>query len=355
MNYYSYRFTASLIELLLFTQSTSRHRVLSAFIRSLTGFRVTDASDLEEEEPPLTKDILECIENYYGPVGDEDCLFEKSSSRCNVLLCFDVFISILLGQDLSYIFDALMRWRIGSQPTAIRIEGDKHQMIASGIGHLKMIKPDQLLDTKDNYFAYLCEPLAVLYLSSTFARRRETTNLSWLSDATFTARNNSSLGFMFEEAVLMIILEMFGGEPRALSDAFHTDQPWGERRVVLVSLKRGADGEMYSCPVSWTSGSSDRLGIKATSPTQVIEFFNNPDGKCFLFPDVHMGPDLSWFFQDWETKELISANGQGKLKETLTPAIHQRVLQTVDPNFFYTVKVCFEHTYPCPHSFSILY
>jgi hypothetical protein len=216
-----------------------------------------------------------------------------------------------------------------------RIEGDTHQTIASGIGHLKLIEPDRLWDTKDLYFAYLCEPLVVLYLSSTFAQRRETTNLSWLSDATFTAHNNSSLGFVFEEAVLMIILQMFGGEPCALSDAFHTDQPWGERKVVLVSLKRGADGEMYSCLVSWTSG-SDRLGFKATSPTQVLEFFNNPDGMCFLFPD------LSWFFQDWETKELIFANGQGKLLETLSPAKYDRALQTVNFDFFYTVKICSE-------------
>ena len=244
-----------------------------------------------------------------------------------------------------------MRWRIGSQPTTICIKGDTHQTIASGIGHLKLIKHDLLLDTKDKYFAYLCEPLVVLFLSSTFAQRQETTNLSWLSDSTFTARNNSSLGFVFEEAVLMIILQMFGGEPRALSDAFHTDQPWGERKVVLVSLKRGADGDMYSCPVSWTSGSSDRLGFKATSPTQVIEFLNNPDGKSFLFPDTHMGPDLSWFFQDWETKELILANAQGKLSETLTPEKWHRALQTVDPDFFYTVKVCLKHTFLCPRSF----
>ena len=60
--------------------------------------------------------------------------------------------------------------------------------------------------------------------------------------------------------------------------------------------------------------------LNATSPTQVIEFLNNPDGKCVLFPDGHMGPDLSWFFQDWETKELIFANVEGKLLETLTPA-----------------------------------
>jgi len=84
---------------------------------------------------------------------------------------------------------------------------------------------------------------------------------------------------MFEEAVLMILLQI---EPRALSDIFHTDQSWGSRRVILFSLKRMADGQMDSCPVSWTSGSSDRLGFKATSPAQVIEFLNNPDG--FPFP-----------------------------------------------------------------------
>jgi hypothetical protein len=97
---------------------------------------------------------------------------------------FDVSIPNLLGKYLSYIFDALMRWRIGSQPTAIRIEGDVHQTIASGIGHLKIIKPDLISDTEDRYFAYLCEPLVVLYLSSIFAQKEETTNLSWLSDAT---------------------------------------------------------------------------------------------------------------------------------------------------------------------------
>ena len=111
MNYHSYRFTASLIELLLFTQSTSRHRVLSAFIYALTGFRVTDTIDLEEDEPPLTNGISEHIANFYGPVGDEDRLFGKLKGRCNVLLCFYVYISNLLGQNLIYIFDALMSWK----------------------------------------------------------------------------------------------------------------------------------------------------------------------------------------------------------------------------------------------------
>ena len=288
----------------------------------MTGFLVTDATDLEEEERPLSNGILEHITHFYGPISD----FRKLNGMCNVVLCLDVLIPNLLGKYLSYIFDALMRWRIGSQPTAISIKGDVHQTIATGIGHLEIIKADLVSSTEDKYFAYLCEPLVVLHLSAVFARQEETTTLSWLSDATSTARNNSSLGYLFEEAVLMIILQMFGGSPRALSDAFHTDQPWAARKVVLVSLKRRADGQTESCPVSWTSGSSDRLGFKATSPTQVIEFLNNPDGKCFLFPDTHMGPDLSWFFQDWETKELILANAQGKLSETLTLAKWQRAL-----------------------------
>ena len=349
LNDYSYRFTASLIELLLFAQSASRHRVLSAFIFALTGFRVTDATDLEEEESPLSEKLREHITNFYGPISEEN--FRKLNGMCNVLLCLDVLIPNLPGKYLSYTFNACMRWRMGSQPMTIFIDGDVHQTIASGIGHLLIIKPDLRRETEVKYFAYLSEPLVVLHLSSIFASKEETTTLSWLSDATFTARNNSSLGYVFEEAVLMIIVEMFGGEPCALSEAFHTDQPWGKRKVVLVSLICRADGQTESCRVSWTSGSSDRLGFKATSPTQVIEFLNNQKGKCFLFPNTHMGPDLLWFFQDWETKELILVNAQGKVSETLSPAKWQHALQSVEHNFFYTVKVCLEHTFLCSCSF----
>jgi len=74
LNHHSYRFTASLIELLLATMSP--HRVLSAFAKSLTGFTITDALDLEELEPPLSEGMLNRIEAY-GPVGTVDRLFER--------------------------------------------------------------------------------------------------------------------------------------------------------------------------------------------------------------------------------------------------------------------------------------
>ena len=78
---------------------------------------------------------------------------------------------------------------------------------------------------------------------------------------------------------------MFGGKERTLADVFNTNQLWRSRKVTvtLVSLKRRFDGQLQCCPVSSVSGSSDRLGYKAKSPQDVVEFLNNPDGKCFLF------------------------------------------------------------------------
>jgi hypothetical protein len=265
-----------------------------------------------------------------------------------------------------------MHWIIGSQSTPIRINGDMHQTITAGIGHLRKAEPAQSVSTPrletpeavmdlrahtndPVYPVYLCEPLVVLYLSSIFARLPETTIPNWVADAARASRSPSSLGLILEEALLVVLTQMFGGEARPLSDVFHTDQPWGSRKVTLVSLKRRVDGEMQSCPVSWTSGSSDRLGYKAVSPEDVIKFLNNPDGKCFLFPDNHMGPDLSCFFQDAETKELILLVLQSKLSQTLKAEIFVRALDSVNPQFFYTVKVSAETVYAPVHlSFCII-
>jgi hypothetical protein len=61
------------------------------------------------------------------------------------------------------------------------------------------------------------------------------------------------------------------------------------------------------------AGISGRLGLKAGSPIDILTFLENPDGKAFLFPDIHMGPDLLCFRQDEETKELIVLLLQAKV------------------------------------------
>lgn len=149
------------------------------------------------------------------------------------------------------------------------------------------------------------ETLVVLYLNSVFDKHLGTGKETWIADAFRTARNSSSLGFIFEETVLLVLLQGSGHNICVLSDIFHSNQPLDSRKVTLVSLKRIVNGLIQCCPVSWTSGSPDRLVFKASYPTDFLNFLNNPDGKCFIFPDIHMGPDPLSFFQDKETKELI--------------------------------------------------
>jgi hypothetical protein len=89
-----------------------------------------------------------------------------------------------------------------------------------------------------------------------------------------------------------------------------------------------------------TSGSSDRLGFKATSPADVLNFLNNPDGKCFLFPDNHMGPDILFFLQDEETKELILVTLQAKITQCLDARAWGSALDSITLQFFCTSNVC---------------
>jgi hypothetical protein len=220
------------------------------------------------------------------------------------------------------------------------MEADMNDIIMLGIGHMETSPEETVLPT-ESYPVYLSEPLVVLYLSSLFAKYSWTTNEEIVEQAFASGKNNQTLGSEYEEAVLLLILHMFGGKACTLSDAFHTDQPWGSRKVTLVSLKRRSDGIMQSCPVSSSSGSSDRLGFKATSSEDVLSFLENPDGKCFLFPDRHMGPDLFFFLQDVETMELMGVPVQGKSMEGLDPAAWHRAVQTVTPEYFYTVKVLY--------------
>jgi hypothetical protein len=215
-----------------------------------------------------------------------------------------------------------------------------HETVVLGIGHLEKIGPHHTLEPNTSYPVYLCEPLVVLYLSSIFERHSWTTNQAWITDAFHTARNSSSLGYIFEEAVLLVLLQELGGKLRVLSDIFHCNQPWGSRKVTLVSLKRGDDGLMMCCPVSWTSGSSDQLGFRATSPTDVLNWLNNPDGKCFIFPDTHMGPDLLFFLQDEETKELILGAVQARIAHSLDTRAWRSALDSITLQCFYTSNVC---------------
>jgi hypothetical protein len=206
-----------------------------------------------------------------------------------------------------------------------------------------------------NYPVYIDEPLVVLALSSLFEQQPWSTRRNWIVRSFRTSRNAPSSGFIFEEVMLLVLMEHFGGKFTALGDIFHfsPSSPLASRKVTLVALRRIAEGIHQCCPVSWNTGSSDRFGFKAKSPANVVEFLNDPKGKPFLFPDNHMGPDLTCFLQDERTKELILVVLQAKLHKDLDAGTWQKALTSVEPEFFYTITVCFSVPKSChnPSSF----
>lgn len=316
----------------------------------MTGFTITDAIDLEEHEPPLTAETRRVID-HFDQINAVHRVFEEPDRMCNAS---DFLILNLLGEELiRCLFDVLLRWKIGSQvSTSIPINAYMHETVALGIGHLDAIGLDQTMD-QENYPVYLCEPLVVLHLSSVFESHSWTWSQAWIVEGFRTARNRSTKGFILEDATTLMLVQMFGGKSRRLSDVFRCNQPWGSRKVSLVSSKLRGDGVMQCCPVSWNSGSSDCWGHKASSPADVLAFFDNPNGKAFLFPDDHMGPDLLFFLRDEDSGELILVGLQTKFKGSLDNTTWLSALNSIRPQFFYTVSVCIMSKFAFPHSSSI--
>jgi hypothetical protein len=238
--------------------------------------------------------------------------------------------------------NALMLWVIGSQPSKILIEGHAREMIEFGIGHLKAVVSDGHFNDSDeaNFPVYIAEPLIILHLRSLFERQSWTQRTTWLSNSMLTARNKSSIGTIFEEATMMVLIQNFGGKYTALDKVFHlgTSSPLGSREVTLVSLTRGTGDEMLSSEISWSKGSSDCVGFKAQSVENVLEFFADPKGKPFLFPDIHMGPDVVAFFVDKETQELIMFLVQAKSRPKLNFSTWMNALESITPDLFYSMK-----------------
>jgi len=236
-----------------------------------------------------------------------------------------------------------MRWTIGGQATSIPIENQMHDIIGFGVGHLAMITPDNMFDANINYPVYIDEPLIILYLRCLFENWLWTSRKRWLTNSLSYAPNKSSIGYIFEDLVLMLLIQKFGDKFTALGDVFKFPQAstLESRKVRLVSLQRDADGMMRCSPVSWRTGSSDQIGFKAETPADVLEFLKDPCGKTALFPNANCGPDVIVIFQDEETNELISASFQ--MKESLDPKIEAwlKALDFVTPEYFDTVMVHF--------------
>ena len=317
-----------------------RHRVLTSFAERLTGFKITDATELEDIEPEIPHRLSQIIATYH-PIHDLDRLYRNQfDSQCDISFTITWSNQDLIDLRLiQCLVDILRRWTVGGEATVIPIEHDTHEIISLGIGFLDD-KPDAWeLEPDLTYPVYISEPLVVLSLGSLFDDQSFTNRQEGMKRSLRLASNTSSLGYVFEEVVLVVLMDNFGGKSRPLSEVFECNDTLGSRKVTLVSLTRGTDGTMCSHPVSWKSGCSDHFGFKARSPKDVLAFFDNPDGKVFLFPDNQMGPDLFCFVQDEETKELILLAVQAKVSPNIASGTWISALNSITPDFFYTIVV----------------
>ena len=313
--------------------------------------------DLEEEEDPIPPDMMKRI-RCYGSVGSANCIVEDPTSP---YFFFGQLVACLTGYFpeqglIQCLISIVIRWTICGQATSIPIENQMHDIIGFGIGQLTKITPDNTFNANINYPVYIGgpfnanvnypvyidEPLIILYLRCLFenwlwtSRKARLTNL--LSSVIEPGHILNS-----EELVLMVLMEKFGDRFTALNDVFEFPQAstLGFRRVRLVSLRRDADGMMRCCPVSWSKGSSDRIGFKAVTPADVLEFLKDPRGITALFPDANCGPDMICAFKDEETDELTSVSWQMKIPLYVKIETWLKALDSVSLECFYTVMVHF--------------
>jgi len=81
---------------------------------------------------------------HYRRIVEGDRLFDKSEGTCNALLTLDLPYaqSTSCGRKVySRRSHALDNWK------SMRIDGDMHQIITAGIGHLKTVEADQTVCT----------------------------------------------------------------------------------------------------------------------------------------------------------------------------------------------------------------
>jgi hypothetical protein len=161
---------------------------------------------------------------------------------------------------IQVLHDAIMQWVIGSQPSyVIVIQDHMCSWVEHGIGYIKDVVTDyETFDAYNKYPVYIDKPLMVLSLMMLFEEQDLTNRKTWLQHLLCLSCTKCLTGFIYEELVMMVLMEQFGGKFTALGDVFnfHAQMPLTSTEVRLVSLTC-MDHRMSISEASWTSGSSD--------------------------------------------------------------------------------------------------
>ena len=99
MSICSPRLTASLLKLHLHpSNKNTSHRVLTTFVKRVTGATITDARDLEDEEGDIPNDLMERI-HMYAPLSSVQRVFKGDNGDSYSQLSFSLIQSQLIYTD----------------------------------------------------------------------------------------------------------------------------------------------------------------------------------------------------------------------------------------------------------------
>ncbi|KAJ7600581.1 hypothetical protein C8J56DRAFT_910694 [Mycena floridula] len=103
--------TVNFVEIILRSRCTSLHRLLTEYVFTLTGFRLSDASDLEDSEDPLSQQDHEILKEYES-LGDRIDLCQLDDPTKQTLV------------------EMLLQWRLTGTPACLPKENQSHKLIS---------------------------------------------------------------------------------------------------------------------------------------------------------------------------------------------------------------------------------
>ncbi|KAK0224611.1 hypothetical protein EDD85DRAFT_234119 [Armillaria nabsnona] len=240
------------------------HRILSSAFDISTGYRPVDAVDLEAQEDEIPEFIL-------GQSFGCGALERKSLTGSTFMEMVSRF---------------LCRWML-SNPSALKFESyESAKLLELGVTPLPSPRSPAYFMLNIRYDVYLTEAYGATSLLSLLGSS-DTVFKDCMKEAITVDAGMPTQKDKFERSMVWTFINHLGTEDGCVLDDifnFHRDAPesWTKQPYRLISFARGNNVPVR---VTWKSGASPRLVIRAREPNDIEHWLRNPKGIPFMFKD----------------------------------------------------------------------
>ncbi|PBL00132.1 hypothetical protein ARMGADRAFT_1159519 [Armillaria gallica] len=245
------------------------HRILSSAFEVSTGYRPVDAMDLEAQEEAVPEFI---IGQSFG------CGVSKRKS----------FSGHIDSTFMEMVSRLLCRWML-SNPSALKLGSYKSaKLLELGVTTLPSLNPQSpayfMLNVR--YDVSLTEAYGAVSLLSLLGSPDTAIFKDCIKEAITFDAGMPTQKDKFERSMVWTLINCLGTEDGSVLDDifdFHRDAPsWTKQPYRLISFARGNNVPVR---LTWKSGASLRLVIRAREPNDIEHWLRNPKGIPFMFKD----------------------------------------------------------------------